>query len=168
MTAFTGFFSNLLHLVSRQLESGVKGLFMPTTLWEELGFAYMGPIDGHNPRELEMALSQARDSRMKPTLIHVITTKGKGYLPAEGDAVYFHGVPAKSISNGEIPTYSEVFAQTVLRLARENQKLVVITPAMPEGNNLSGVQAEFPERVFDVGICEQHAVTFAAGLATQG
>ena len=161
-------FSHRLWQASRQVESGVKGLVMPTTLWEELGFAYMGPIDGHNIRELEIALAQARDYRVKPTLVHVITTKGKGYLPAEGDAVYFHGVPAAKSANTEaIPTYSEVFAQTVLRLARDNPRLAVITPAMPEGNCLSVVQAEFPERVFDVGICEQHAVTFAAGLATQ-
>ena len=154
--------------VSQQIENGIKGLVMPTMLWEELGFAYMGPVDGHNIRELEIALTQARDYRLKPTLVHVVTTKGKGYLPAEGDAVYFHGVPAKNASNKAIPTYSEVFAQTVLRLARENPRLIVITPAMPEGNCLSIVEAEFPQRVFDVGICEQHAVTFAAGLAAQG
>ncbi|MFC1921565.1 1-deoxy-D-xylulose-5-phosphate synthase [Chloroflexota bacterium] len=161
-------FSNRLWQASQQIESGVKGLVMPTTLWEELGFAYMGPVDGHNFRELEAALIQARDSRMKPTLVHVATTKGKGYLPAEGDAVYFHGVPAKTINNGEMPTYSKVFSRTVDRLVRENPRIVVITPAMPEGNNLNGIQTEFPERVFDVGICEQHAVTFAAGLSTQG
>ncbi len=153
---------------SKQVESGFKGLVMHTMLWEELGFAYMGPVDGHNLHELEVALTQARDYRLKPTLVHVVTTKGKGYLPAEGDAVYFHGVPAKSSSTKVMPTYSEVFAQTVLRLARENPRLVVVTPAMPEGNCLSVVAAEFPQRVFDVGICEQHAVTFAAGLATQG
>ena len=153
---------------SKQVESGLKGLVMLTTLWEELGFTYMGPIDGHNIRELEIALAQARDYRSGPTFVHVVTTKGKGYRPAEGDAVYFHGVPAKSASNKVIPTYSEVFAQTVLRLARENPQLVAITPAMPEGNCLSIVETEFPDRVFDVGICEQHAVTFAAGLATQG
>ncbi|MFC1864468.1 1-deoxy-D-xylulose-5-phosphate synthase [Chloroflexota bacterium] len=159
---------NRLWQASQQVESGVKGLVMPTMLWEELGFAYLGPIDGHNVHELEIAFAQARDYRLKPALVHVITTKGKGYLPAEGDAVYFHGVPAKSASTKVIPTYSEVFAQTVLSLARENPRLVVITPAMPEGNCLNIVQAEFPQRVFDVGICEQHAVTFAAGLATQG
>ncbi|MFC1862078.1 1-deoxy-D-xylulose-5-phosphate synthase [Chloroflexota bacterium] len=159
---------NRLWKASQQVETGFKSLVMPTTLWEELGFAYMGPIDGHNIRELEGALAQARDYRLKPTLVHVVTTKGKGYLPAEGDAVYFHGVPAKGAATKETPTYSEVFAQTVLHLARENPRLVVITPAMPEGNCLSVVQDEFPQRVFDVGICEQHAVTFAAGLATQG
>ncbi len=153
---------------SQRLIRGFRGLIIPTVLWEELGFAYMGPIDGHNIKELEKALARARDYRNEPTLIHVITTKGKGYLPAEGDAVYFHGVSAKGAPARSIPSYSEVFAQTVLRLAKENQKLVAVTPAMPEGDCLSIVEAEFPKRVFDVGICEQHAVTFAAGLATQG
>ena len=152
----------------KQVESGVKGMIMPTTFWEELGFTYMGPVDGHNIHELEIALMQARDYHPGPILLHVITTKGKGYLPAEGNAVYFHGIPAQGSGTRDIPTYSEVFAQTTLRLARENPKMVVITPAMPEGNCLSIVKAEFPHRVFDVGICEQHAVTFAAGLATQG
>jgi len=159
---------NKLWQASQQVKHGFKGLVMPTMVWEELGFTYMGPIDGHNIRELETALTQARDYRRKPTFIHIITTKGKGYHPAEGDAVYFHGVPAKSVTTNAIPTYSEVFAQTVLRLARENPKLMAVTPAMPEGSCLSIVEAEFPQRVFDVGICEQHAVTFAAGLATQG
>ena len=154
--------------VSQKVKGRFKGLVMPTMIWEELGFTYIGPIDGHNIRDLETALTQARDYQLKPTFVHVITTKGKGYLPAEGNAVYFHGVPAKGAGAKEIPTYSEVFARTVLRLTRENPRLVTITPAMPEGNCLSIVEAEFPRRLFDVGICEQHAVTFAAGLATQG
>ena len=148
-----------------------KSLVMPGNIWEDLGFTYIGPIDGHNIQELEKALTQAANYSLKPTFVHVITTKGKGYSPAEGNAVYFHGVPPKKpkeTTAKPIPTYSEVFAQTVLRLARENPRLVAITPAMPEGNYLSVVAAEFPQRVFDVGICEQHAVTFAAGLATQG
>ncbi len=152
----------------QRLIRGFRGLIIPTVLWEELGFAYMGPIDGHNIKELEKALARARDYRNEPSLIHVITTKGKGYLPAEGDAVYFHGVSAKGSPAKAAPSYSEVFAQTVLRLAKENPKLVAVTPAMPEGDCLTIVEAEFPDRVFDVGICEQHAVTFAAGLATQG
>jgi 1-deoxy-D-xylulose-5-phosphate synthase len=151
----------------RWLRRGFKGLVMPTVLWEELGLTYIGPIDGHNINALETAFAQARDYS-KPTFVHIITTKGKGYQPAEGDAVYFHGVAAENSSSGAIPSYSEVFAQTVLRLAKEIPDLVAITPAMPEGNCLSIVEAEFPQRVFDVGICEQHAVTFAAGLATQG
>jgi len=155
--------------LSQWIQSGLKGLVMPSTLWEELGFTYLGPIDGHNISDLETALAQARDYYLKPTFIHVVTTKGKGHLPAESDAVYFHGVAAKEDRGAKkIPTYSEVFAQTVLRLARENPRLVAITPAMPEGNCLSIFEAEFPQRMFDVGICEQHAVTFAAGLATQG
>jgi 1-deoxy-D-xylulose-5-phosphate synthase len=161
-------FSRFLWSASRKVESGVKGMVMPTTLWEELGISYMGPIEGHNIRELEAALTQARDYADKPVLVHVMTTKGKGYQPAEGDAVYFHGVSGKCARHVDIPTYSEVFAQTVLRIARQEPKLVVITPAMPEGNCLSAVQAEFPNRVFDVGICEQHSVTFAAGLSVQG
>ncbi len=149
------------------LRRGFKGLIMPTVLWEELGLTYIGPIDGHDISALETALAQARDYS-KPAFVHIITTKGKGYQPAEGDAVYFHGVPVKSASTRVAPSYSEVFAQTVLKLAREEPRLVAITPAMPEGNFLSTVEAEFPQRVFDVGICEQHAVTFAAGLAAQG
>jgi len=154
--------------LGRRVESGIKGMVLPSVIWEELGFTYLGPVDGHNLRELETALTQARDYHRKPTFVHVITTKGKGYQPAESDAVYFHGISAR---NGEVsvaPSYSEVFAQTVLRLTRENPRVVTITPAMPEGNCLKIVSAEFPKRVFDVGICEQHAVTFAAGLATQG
>ena len=158
---------NLWHL-SQEVEERLKGFFMPTPIWEELGLTYIGPIDGHNIHDLETVLTQVRDAATKPTLVHVVTIKGKGYSPAESNAVYFHGVPAKGGGNGELPTYSEVFAQTMLRLAREEPRLVIITPAMPEGNCLSVVEAEFPDRVFDVGICEQHAVTFAAGLATQG
>ncbi len=154
--------------VGKQARGRFKGLLLPTMLWEELGFAYIGPIDGHNTAELERALRQAKEYHLKPTFIHVMTVKGKGYGPAENNAVYFHGVPAKRVSNQSIPTYSEVFAQTVLRLTRDDLRIVTITPAMPEGNCLSIVAAEFPQRVFDVGICEQHAVTFAAGLATQG
>ena len=154
--------------LSQHIQDRFKGLVMPTMVWEELGFTYIGPVDGHNIPDLQTALTQARDYRLKPAFVHVITTKGKGYLPAESDAVYFHGVPAKHAATKKVPTYSEVFAQTVLRLARENPKLVAITPAMPEGNCLSIVEAEFPQRMFDVGICEQHAVTFAAGLAVKG
>jgi 1-deoxy-D-xylulose-5-phosphate synthase len=154
--------------LSQKIEERFKGFLAPTPLWEALGFAYIGPIDGHNIQDLEGVLTQARDNANRPTLIHVVTTKGKGYSPAESNAVYFHGVPAKGSNDSKVLTYSEVFAQTMLRLAREEPRLVVVTPAMPEGNCLSIVEAEFPERVFDVGICEQHAVTFAAGMATQG
>ena len=150
------------------IESKIKDVIKPTTLWEDLGFSYMGPVDGHNIARMESAFRHARAYRSKPILVHVVTTKGKGYPAAEGDAVYFHGIPAKGGGKKAIPTYSDVFAMTTLKLARENPKIIVITPAMPEGNSLNIVQAELPNRVIDVGICEQHAVTFAAGLATQG
>ena len=153
---------------SKRVKSGFRGLVMPTTIWEELGFTYMGPVDGHDIHELETAFIQAKDYHLKSTFVHVITAKGKGHLPAEKNTVYFHGVSPKKVSAKAIPSYSDVFAQTVLRLAQENPRLVVITPAMPEGNCLNIVADKFPQRVFDVGICEQHAVTFAAGLATQG
>jgi 1-deoxy-D-xylulose-5-phosphate synthase len=158
----------MLWRLGRELERRIKGFFTPSPIWEELGLSYIGPIDGHNINDIETVLAQARDRATRPTLVHIITTKGKGHSPAESNAVYFHGVPAKGKGNGDIPTYSEVFAQTILRLAKEEPKLVVITPAMPEGNCLNIVEAEYPERVFDVGICEQHAVTFAAGMATRG
>jgi 1-deoxy-D-xylulose-5-phosphate synthase len=154
--------------LSKEIASRMKGFFMPFPIWEALGFTYIGPIDGHNIAGMEEVLNQVKKGANKPTLVHVITTKGKGYPLAESDAVYFHGVPAKGTGKNTAPTYSEVFAQTMLRMAREEPKLVVITPAMPEGNCLSIVEAEFPRRVFDVGICEQHAVTFAAGMATRG
>lgn len=154
--------------LSKEIASRVKGFFMPTPLWEALGFTYIGPIDGHNITSLEEVLTQVKEGASKPTLIHIVTTKGKGYPLAESDAVYFHGVPARSNTKNIAPTYSEVFAQTMLRLAAQEPRLVVITPAMPEGNCLSEVAASFPGRVFDVGICEQHAVTFAAGMATKG
>ncbi len=153
--------------MGREMTGGIKRLVMKSVIWEELGFAYIGPVDGHNIEEIEKALAQARDYSGRPAFVHVITHKGNGYQPAQSDAVYFHGVPPKD-SKKTTPTYSEIFANTMLRLARENPNLVIITPAMPEGNCLSIVEREFPERVFDVGICEQHAVTFAAGLATQG
>jgi 1-deoxy-D-xylulose-5-phosphate synthase len=154
--------------MGKEIAARIKSFFMPTPIWEALGFTYIGPIDGHNITDLEDVFSQVKTGANKPTLIHVITTKGKGYPLAEQNAVYFHGVPAKSTNTNTAPTYSEVFAQTMVRLARQEPKLVVITPAMPEGNCLSIMEAEFPNRVFDVGICEQHAVTFAAGMATQG
>ena len=153
-----------------QIESWLKDISRPTRFWENFGFNYIGPIDGHDFKKLETALKRARNYTAGPIVVHVITTKGSGYLPAEGDSVYFHGIAGTNgkANNKTIPTYSNIFAQTTLKLARQNPKLVVVTPAMPEGNCLSILQQEFPKRVFDVGICEQHAVTFAAGLATQG
>jgi len=150
-----------------RLKQGIKTVIVPTMIWEQLGFSYLGPINGHSIAELEMALTHAKDCH-KPILIHVLTTKGKGYEPAEDNPIHFHGLSPNSETSTTIPGYSEIFARTVSRLMRDNHRLVVITAAMVEGNGLSQLAREFPHRVHDVGISEQHAVTLAAGLATQG
>jgi 1-deoxy-D-xylulose-5-phosphate synthase len=134
---------------------------------KEFGFSYVGPVDGHDIRKLEGALRKVRDSQTRPTFIHVITKKGKGYPPAEEDPLTFHGLPpSTAISRG--PSYSEVLGQTVLRLMREDPRVVAITAAMSDGTGLALARQEFPLRVFDVGIAEEHAVTLAAGLAARG
>ncbi len=148
------------------LKNRLKRLVLPSLMWEELGFSYMGPLDGHDFPALEAALRQAKEYHERPVVLHVITQKGKGFAPAEGDAVRYHGVSPRGAAGGV--SYSEVFARTVLRLAREDPRVVAITAAMLSGTGLEMVAKEFPQRVFDVGICEQHAVTMAAGLASQG
>lgn len=162
------YLSSLIGRVWTRLKRGVKGLVMLTMFWEELGFKYIGPVNGHNIAELEAALAQAKGFPSKPIFLHVLTRKGKGYEPAEKDVVGFHGVLPCGAEGDDTLSYSEVFGQTLLRIFRQNPKVVAITAAMPEGTGLSIVSHEFPKRVFDVGICEQHAVTFAAGLAAQG
>ncbi|HEY48907.1 MAG TPA: 1-deoxy-D-xylulose-5-phosphate synthase [Dehalococcoidia bacterium] len=153
---------------AKRFKVGVKEMILPTQIWDALGFKYIGPVDGHNIARLEEALEKAREYSNGPVLVHVITTKGKGYEPAEGDSIKFHGVSGKINASSGFPSYSEVFGQTMLRLFREDKKLVAISAAMMDGTCLKSIAEEFPGRVFDVGICEQHAVTFAAGLATQG
>jgi 1-deoxy-D-xylulose-5-phosphate synthase len=150
-----------------RLKEGVKAVVMPTMMWEQLGFTYLGPIDGHSTAELEAALTQARNY-YKPVIVHVLTKKGKGYRPAEDNPTYFHGLSPESEDLATAPSYSQVFARTVGGLLRSNPRVVVISAAMVEGNSLSSLVKEFPQRIYDVGICEQHAVTLAAGLATQG
>ena len=147
----------------------VKGLFPPGMLFEELGFRYIGPIDGHDIETLETTLKNV--SKMKgPTLVHVLTTKGKGYKPAEEMPEKFHGVSPKKKSSAQPlpPTYTEVFANTLIEIAKGDEKVVGITAAMPSGTGLDRFKEHFPQRYFDVGIAEQHAVTFAAGLAKEG
>ena len=156
-----------LRWVLHRLKEGAKAVVVPTMMWEELGFTYMGPIDGHNIAEMEKALVRARDYH-KPVIVHVLTTKGKGYQPAEEDPTRFHGLPAREDDSSTATTYSQVFAQTVRRLLMEEPRLVVISAAMIEGNSLSPLVKEFPHRIYDVGISEQHAVTLAAGLASEG
>lgn len=142
-------------------------------LFETLGFTYLGPINGHNISELIESLRQAEKLR-GPVLLHVITKKGQGYQPAEDDSVNFHGVGTYKIESGKVksspgvPTYPAIFGKTMIRLAEENKTLVAITPAMLTGSKLEGFALAFPDRCFDVGIAEQHAVTFAAGLALEG
>ncbi len=150
-----------------RLKEGAKAVVMPTMMWEQLGFTYLGPIDGHNTAEVEAALTQARNY-YKPIIVHVLTTKGKGYKPAEDNPTRFHGLSPKSENSGTTPTYSQIFARTIGGLLRDNRRVVVISAAMVEGNSLSSLAKEFPRRIYDVGISEQHAVTLAAGLASQG
>ncbi len=156
--------------VGKRVKMSVKGLLLHKIMWEELGFAYLGPVDGHNIRDLEVALRQARNYKRGPVFLHTVTVKGKGYDPAENDAVTFHGISGNDCKDAgdSGPTYSQVLGETVLRIARQNPKVVAITAAMLEGTGLACVAKELPDQVFDVGICEQHAVTFAAGLACQG
>ncbi len=159
--------------VARRMEETLKGLLTPGVLFEELGFTYVGPLDGHNLAHLLDTLENVK--RLKgPILVHVLTKKGKGYPPAEEDPVTFHSAPPFEISTGKILknpgpiSYTNIFSQTLIRLARDDERIVAITAAMPDGTGLSLFAREFPRRVFDVGIAEQHAVTFAAGLACEG
>jgi len=159
-------------LTSRALE-GFRGLFVPGVLFEELGFKYFGPLDGHNVELLIEAFERLKLVE-GPLLVHVITQKGKGYQPAEDDASRFHGVGSFDKATGTIrkkPTaisYTEVFGRTLLALAEDDERIVAITAAMPDGTGLVHFAKHFPDRFFDVGIAEQHAVTFGAGLATLG
>ncbi|WP_134698850.1 1-deoxy-D-xylulose-5-phosphate synthase [Ammoniphilus sp. YIM 78166] len=158
---------------AERLKDSLKYLLVSGVFFEELGFTYLGPIDGHNLTELLECLNQAAHIQ-GPVLVHVVTKKGKGYAPAEADSHTWHGVSPYKIESGEMmkkagpPSYPSVFADTVIRIAEEDPKVVAITPAMPGGSGLTKFAQRFPDRFFDVGIAEQHAVTMAAGLATQG
>ena len=145
------------------------------TLFEELGFYYVGPIDGHNLDHLLPVLRNVRDAEIGPILVHVVTQKGKGYAPAETSADKYHGVVKFDVvtgvqakSKGGAPQYTKVFGESLIKEARKDDKIVAITAAMPSGTGIDLFEKEFPKRTFDVGIAEQHAVTFAGGLATEG
>ncbi|MSO67806.1 MAG: 1-deoxy-D-xylulose-5-phosphate synthase [Pseudolabrys sp.] len=160
--------------ITRAVEHA-RGYVMGGTLFEELGFYYCGPIDGHNLDHLLPILRNVRDAEIGPILVHVVTQKGKGYAPAETSADKYHGVVKFDVatgtqtkSKGGAPQYTKVFAESLIKEARKDDKIVAITAAMPAGTGLDLFAAEFPNRCFDVGIAEQHAVTFAGGLATQG
>jgi 1-deoxy-D-xylulose-5-phosphate synthase len=160
---------------AKRTEEYGRGFWTGGTLFEELGFYYVGPIDGHNLDHLLPVLRNVRDMHGGPVLVHVVTKKGKGYPPAEAADDKYHGVSAFDVVTGaqakpksNAPTYMRVFADALVDAARRDDRIVGITAAMPEGTGLDRMKGVFPERVFDVGIAEQHAVTFSAGLATEG
>jgi len=160
--------------LARRTEEHVKGMIVPGTLFEEMGFNYIGPIDGHDLPTLIQTLSNLKDLQ-GPQFLHVVTQKGKGYLPAEADPIGYHGVSTFDPQREELPkkapsspTYTDVFGQWLCDIANDNKKVVGITPAMREGSGLVQFEQEHPDRYFDVGIAEQHAVTLAAGMACEG
>ncbi|WP_374542445.1 1-deoxy-D-xylulose-5-phosphate synthase [Sphingorhabdus sp.] len=165
-----------LHIAARKTDEFARGLAMGGTLFEELGFYYVGPIDGHNLDHLIPVLENVRDAAEGPCLIHVVTKKGHGYAPAEAAADKYHGVVKFDVVTGKQdkgpgggpPAYQNVFGETLARLAETDDRIVAITAAMPSGTGVDKFAQAHPARAFDVGIAEQHAVTFAAGLAAQG
>jgi 1-deoxy-D-xylulose-5-phosphate synthase len=164
-----------LHYAAKKTDEFARGMAMGGTLFEELGFYYVGPIDGHNLDHLIPVLENVRDAAEGPCLIHVVTQKGKGYGPAEAAADKYHGVSKFNVVTGELakvaagpPSYTSVFAQALIAEATRDERVCAITAAMPSGTGLDKFAKMFPARSFDVGIAEQHAVTFAAGLAAQG
>ncbi|CAN5130178.1 1-deoxy-D-xylulose-5-phosphate synthase [soil metagenome] len=160
---------------AQRAEEYARGMLSGGTLFEELGFYYVGPIDGHNLDHLLPVLKNVRDSKVGPTLIHVVTEKGKGYVPAEAASDKYHGVVKFDVATGKqakaqanAPAYTKVFGQSLVQEAEKDDKIVAITAAMPSGTGVDIFAKAFPERTFDVGIAEQHGVTFAAGLASEG
>jgi 1-deoxy-D-xylulose-5-phosphate synthase len=175
-----GYMPELLYKAMDRAEEATQGFFStPAMLFESFGFRYIGPVDGHDIGELQRALDNAKRQDI-PVIIHAHTVKGKGYEPAEEDPITWHGVVPFDRSKGEfrsaapttppkkIPTFTGVFADTFIKLAQEDKNIVAITAAMLGGTGLDKAQKELPDQVFDVGICEQHAVTYAAGLACEG
>ncbi|MGD0142303.1 MAG: 1-deoxy-D-xylulose-5-phosphate synthase [Rhizomicrobium sp.] len=164
-----------MEVTAERAEEFARGIAMGGTLFEELGFYYVGPIDGHNLDHLIPVLENVRDARSGPILVHVVTQKGKGYPPAEASADKYHGVVKFNVATGEqnkapakAPGYTKVFAEALIAEAEKDDRIVAITAAMPAGTGLDLFAKKFPDRCFDVGIAEQHGVTFAAGLAAEG
>jgi 1-deoxy-D-xylulose-5-phosphate synthase len=163
-----------IYQLAKRTEESLKAFVTPGMLFEAFNFEYFGPINGHKIDHLVDILYNIKHIR-EPVLLHVTTRKGKGYAPAEKNPVYFHGCGCFEVATGACldrkpaaPSYSEVFGRTLVELARRDERVVAVTAAMPEGTGLSEFAREFPARFFDVGIAEQHAVTFAAGMATEG
>ncbi len=172
LTAYLG--KNIDRAITRAVEHA-RGYVTGGTMFEEMGFYHIGPIDGHSFDHLLPVLRNVRDNGRGPVLIHVVTQKGKGYAPAEAAADKYHGVNKFDVITGaqakakpNAPSYTSVFGETLVQEARLDEKIVGITAAMPSGTGLDKLQDVFPKRTFDVGIAEQHAVTFAAGLAAEG
>jgi 1-deoxy-D-xylulose-5-phosphate synthase len=164
-----------IHDWARKAEEYTRGWVTGGTLFEELGFYYVGPVDGHDVRALVEVLENVRDAELGPMLVHVVTQKGKGYAPAENSADKYHGVVKFDVVSGVqakaapgAPSYTNVYAKALSAEMERDKKVVAITAAMPSGTGLDKIAEKFPRRTFDVGIAEQHAVTFAAGLAAQG
>jgi 1-deoxy-D-xylulose-5-phosphate synthase len=174
----TGHLSNVgkrIRSLVHNIDETLKHFVIPGKLFEDMGLRYFGPVDGHNIAEMTEVFKFVKESTIGPVLVHVISTKGKGYGFAESDATKYHGIGSFSLSTGNIlsssrkkPTFSEVFGKTLVDLAKKRDDIVAITAAMPDGTGLTAFAKEFPGRFFDVGIAESHAVTFAAGLALAG
>jgi 1-deoxy-D-xylulose-5-phosphate synthase len=171
----TGHLPKVLDRAITRAVEHARGYVTGGTLFEELGFYYVGPIDGHNFDHLLPVLRNVRDAEFGPILVHVVTQKGKGYGPAEKSADKYHGVVKFDVATGAqakskpaAPQYTKVFGQSLIKEAKKDEKIVAITGAMPSGTGVDLFEKEFPERTFDVGIAEQHAVTFAAGMACEG
>src|SRR6476619_5181883 len=159
-----------LHHAAKKTDEFARGMAMGGTLFEELGFYYVGPVDGHNLEHLIPVLRNVRDTENGPILVHVVTQKGKGYAPAEASSDRYHGVVKFDVATGKqakaqanAPSYTKVFGESLVKEARKDDKIVAITAAMPGGTGIDIFGKAFPERTFDVGIAEQHGVTFAAG-----
>ncbi|MDR0389846.1 MAG: 1-deoxy-D-xylulose-5-phosphate synthase [Spirochaetaceae bacterium] len=166
------FFGPLIYDVMIRVKKGIKALFYTDNFFVDLGFEYVGPIEGHNLPVLEQVLKDVKKLG-KPVVVHVITRKGKGYAFAEDDPGHYHGVSSFSVEDGLVepgsaPSFTTVFSEALSALARKDSRIVAVTAAMEKGTGLGPFKAEFPERFFDVGIAEEHAVTFSAGLAARG
>jgi len=172
----TSAFSKRFAEKAAKAEDAIRGLVTGGTLFSQLGFYYVGPIDGHDVNNLVSILENIKNSKHQgPVLIHAMTQKGKGYKPAEDSGDKYHGVSKFNVATGEqvksktnTPSYTKIFAETLVKHAEQDTKIIGITGAMPGGTGMDIFEKSFPDRMFDVGIAEQHAVTFAAGLATEG
>ena len=168
-----GFLENLpqAHHIARKVETQMKAMVAPGSIFEELGLNYIGPIDGHDIGELNKVIGNLKDFE-GPQFLHVITKKGAGLDPAEADRIGFHAIgkikPLDSINQKNGPKFQDVFGQWIVDMAKQDEDLIAITPAMKEGSGLVKFSKEFPKRFYDVAIAEQHSMTFAAGLACEG